>query len=100
SLTDIAASADMLLNISGHIALPPLLQGPRIKVYLDIDPGFTQFWHAEGNPGSRLEGHDHFYTIGENIGRADCMIPTSGTNWRITRQPVVLDDWPTNDSVN
>ena len=81
SLIDIAASADVLLNISGHVALPPLLHGPRIKVYLDIDPGFTQFWHAEGNAGSRLAGHDHFYTIGENIGQTDCMIPKSGINW-------------------
>jgi hypothetical protein len=93
SLIDIASSADLLLNISGHISLSPLMHGPRKRLYLDIDPGFTQFWHADGNPGSRLAGHDYFYTIGENIGQSECKVPTSGINWRTTRQPVVLDDW-------
>ena len=25
---------------------------------VDIDPGFTQFWHAEGLAGANVEGHD------------------------------------------
>jgi len=35
-----------------------------------------------------------FFTIGENIGKSDCPIPTGGIPWQPTRQPVVLDDWP------
>ena len=30
----------------------------RRKAYVDLDPGFTQFWHADGTGGARLEGHD------------------------------------------
>ena len=64
------------------------------KVYIDIDPGFTQFWHAEGNAGTRLAGHTDYFTIGENIGRPECPIPTGGIHWRLVRQPVVLEHWP------
>jgi hypothetical protein len=92
-LVDVCRSAVALVNISGHLALQSLLEAFRRKVYIDIDPGFTQYWHAEGNLGARLAGHTDFFTIGENIGRQECPIPTGGIPWRIVRQPVVLEDW-------
>ena len=64
------------------------------RIYIDLDPGYTQFWHAAGNPGPRLEGHNFYYTVGENIGRPCCSIPTGGIRWRPIRQPVVLEHWP------
>ena len=64
------------------------------RIYIDLDPGYTQFWHAAGNPGPRLEGHNFYYTVGENIGRPGCSIPTGGISWRPIRQPVVLEHWP------
>jgi hypothetical protein len=93
-LLDLAADTDLLINISGHLDLLPLMDRMRRKVYIDIDPGFTQFWHAAGTPGVRLAGHDDYFTIGENIGTPECLIPTSDIPWRPTRQPVVLGDWP------
>jgi hypothetical protein len=93
-LLDVAEAADLLVNISGHLRLEPLKRRLRRKVYIDQDPGFTQFWHAAGNAGPRLEGHDFYFTIGENIGTPACSIPTGKIRWRSTRQPVVLDDWP------
>jgi hypothetical protein len=93
-LLGIAESSALLLNISGHLDLEPLTKRIPRRAYIDLDPGFTQFWHADGNTGSRLEGHDFFFTVGENIGAGDCPIPTSGIRWRPTRQPVVLDHWP------
>jgi len=92
-LSEVAAEST-LVNISGHLALPRLFDAFRRRVMVDIDPGFTQFWHAEGLPGARVEGHDLHFTIGERIGSPDCPIPTSGVDWRPVRQPVVLDDWP------
>lgn len=94
---ELAESADLLVNISGHLSLAPLLRRIRRKAYVDIDPGFTQFWHADGEAGARLDGHDVYFTIGENIGTATCSIPTGDIRWRPTRQPVVLDDWPAVD---
>jgi hypothetical protein len=93
-LLDFAADADLLINITGHLTWARVKDRCRRRVYLDLDPGYTQFWHAAGNPGPRLGGHDHYYTVGENIGAADCPIPAGGIDWRPIRQPVVLDRWP------
>ena len=71
-----AARRDLLVNISGHLDLEPLMSRLRRKAYVDLDPGFTQFWHADGTGGARLEGHDVYFTVGENIGRPGCPIPT------------------------
>src|SRR5262249_34558175 len=93
-LLDLAAEADLLVNISGHLTLEPLKERFRRKAYIDEDPGFTQFWRAAGNKGLQLEGHDCYFTVGENIGVPDCCIPSGGIRWRPTRPFVVLDQWP------
>lgn len=89
-----AGAARVLLNVSGHLDWPPLVSRLANRVYLDIDPGFTQFWEAQGIGGARLAGHDAFVTIGLNVGAADCCIPTCGRDWIHVLPPVVLDDWP------
>jgi hypothetical protein len=91
---EVAEDADLLVNYSGHITAHEIMRRVSRKAYLDGDPGFTQFWHAQGNLGARLEGHDLYFTVGENIGSPDCPIPTLGLNWRPLPQPVVLDEWP------
>jgi hypothetical protein len=93
-LLDRAADAELLLNVTGHLTLEPLRSRPWRKVYVDLDPGYTQLWHAEGVGGSRLEGHDFYFTVGENVGTVGCPIPTGGIRWRPVRQPVLLDHWP------
>ena len=35
-----------------------------------------------------------YFTIGANIGKADCPIPTCGLEWKPVRPPVVLREWP------
>lgn len=92
-LLELAAEAT-LVNISGHLALPDLFGAFRKRIMVDIDPGFTQFWHAQGLAGARVEGHDLHFTIGELIGTPGCSIPSSGVEWIPVRPPVVLDDWP------
>jgi len=89
-----AAGARLLVNIGGHLHWPPVFAGPRQRVYVDIDPGFTQFWQAQGLVGPRLEGHDAHYTIGLNIGSPACPIPAGGIPWRHVLPPVVAADWP------
>jgi hypothetical protein len=96
-LVDLAPEA-ALVNISGHLTLPALFGAFRRRVMVDIDPGFTQFWHAQGLEGANVEGHDAYFTIGELIGTPECPIPTAGIDWLPVRQPVVLDDWPAVDA--
>jgi hypothetical protein len=97
-LLPVAEEARLLVNVSGHLDLPQLMERLRRKVYVDLDPGFTQFWHADGTAGARLEGHDEFFTVGENIGRPDCPIPSCGLDWKAVRPPVVLDEWPVGEA--
>jgi hypothetical protein len=91
-LLELAEAADLLLNVSGNLSWQPLLERLRSRAFVDLDPGFTQFWHAEG--AARLEAHDVYFTVGENIGKPGCSIPTDGIAWRPTRAPVVLEQWP------
>jgi hypothetical protein len=93
-LLEVAESAELLVNLSGHLTLEPLLSRVHRKAYVDVDPGFTQFWHADPGSGFRVGGHNFYFTIGENIGRPDCRIPVDDIPWRPIRQPVVLGDWP------
>jgi len=67
------------------------------RVFLDIDPGFGQMWQALGLHDP-FQGHDAFVTIGENIGQPGCEIPTCELDWITTRQPIVLDYWPSGSS--
>src|SRR5262245_36285172 len=64
---EVLAAADLLVNLSGHLTLEPLLAAVRRKVYVDVDPGYTQIWHADQATPFRVTGHDEYFTIGENI---------------------------------
>jgi hypothetical protein len=85
--------SDLVLNVMGYLNDPELLAMPRRRAFLDIDPGFTQMWHALGL-AEMVTGHDVYVTVAENIGSADCAIPTCGVDWVTTAPPVVLDQWP------
>jgi hypothetical protein len=71
-----------VIHLSGHLTSSRLFAAFRRRVMVDIDPGFTQFWHAEGLEGANVAGHDVHFTIGERIGRNDCPIPTAGIDCR------------------
>jgi hypothetical protein len=66
----------------------------RRRVFVDTDPGFTQFDMGGGRsaPGgvSPLDFDVHF-TYGVRIGEPDCPIPTHGLRWHPLRPPVSLD---------
>jgi hypothetical protein len=95
-LHDLASDADLLVNISGHLSIASLKDRFRRKVYIDLDPGFTQIWHATGSDVARLDGHDMYYTVGQRIGTPGCRIPTGGITWLPMRQPIVMNnDRPT-----
>ena len=89
-----AAEAELLVNPGGDLRHAEVKRYARRAVYIDVDPGFTQLWLASGRPVPRVEGHDVHFTIGENVGTPASDLPTSGIEWRHTRQPVVLDEWP------
>lgn len=93
-VADLAAEAEVLVNISGHLQLDPLKRAPRRRAYLDVDPGFTQIWAAAGSAAARLDGHHAYFTVGQNLGSTECSIPSAGIEWQPLPPPVCLDQWP------
>ena len=75
SLRRAAAESDCLINISGMLADPALTEPIPVRVYLDLDPGFNQLWHAAEGLDVGLDGHTHFVTIGLALGEKSCDIP-------------------------
>ena len=73
---------------------------PRRRVYIDSDPGFTQFACLSGPAEWRdtIDRCERLFTIGQCIGAADCPIPTLGREWSKTVAPVYLPHWPVSDS--
>jgi hypothetical protein len=89
-----ARQCDLLINISGMLTDPSLIESIPRRVYLDLDPAFNQLWHAVEGIDVRLDGHTHFVTVGRLIGTPGCDVPTCGRTWIPTLQPVVLPEWP------
>lgn len=92
----VAAEAALLVNLGGHLRLPRLLELFRCKVHVDLDPGYTQVWHDTGVEAG-IRGHDAYFTVGLNVGRPECDLPTDGIRWRPLPPPVVLADWSPQD---
>lgn len=89
-----ADTADIFINLSGVNPLRDIFVNIPIRVLLDTDPVFTQIRHlTEPAAMANALKHTHFFTFGENIGRACCSIPDDGFQWQATRQPVVLNLW-------
>jgi hypothetical protein len=82
-------------------AVTRVARGPRQRrVFIDIDPAFTQLRVAEADQGlcALLAEHDLHFTTGEHIGTPACTIPTGPFSWRPTRQPVAIEFWPLHPS--
>lgn len=90
---DLAGESALLVNISGNLSDEDMLRRFARRVYVDLDPGFTQTWHRDGQLGRQLDGYDGYFTVGLNIGSPDCLVPTAGIEWLPLPPPVVLGEW-------
>ena len=104
SVARTCAGADLFLNLSGACWLREPYRAARVKAYVDTDPGYSQAKIAAVDAGiadehvqfsvNLIRQHDVFFTLGEEIGRPGCRIPTGGIAWHPTRQPIALANWP------
>jgi hypothetical protein len=96
--------ADILLNVSGVLRSHTTYREARIMAYYDSDPLYTQALVMGVKEGKGTEWnqhivdwfwkHDVFFTMAENIHDPSCLIPNCGIDWKTTRQPITLPDWP------
>jgi hypothetical protein len=94
AIRDAARDSDVLLNVSGMLRYPDVLDRVQTRAYLDLDPAFAQLWHAAEGVDMHLDAHTHFVSVADAIGQPGCPIPTCGRDWLPTLPPVVLDQWP------
>ncbi len=104
ALARVCAGTDLFLNLSGSCWLREPYRAARRKAYVDTDPGYSQARIAAVDAGTADEDtrfsvdlirrHDVFFTLGEEIGRPGCLIPTCGLDWHPTRPPIVAANWP------
>jgi hypothetical protein len=90
----VAAEAEVLFNHSGHLGEGSLRQAPRHRVYVDLDPAYTQVWADDPSLSFSVAGHDTYVTVGLNVGDDSCPLPTGGIDWVPTLPPVALERWP------
>lgn len=90
----VCATADLVLNLGGVNPLRPWLAEIPVRALIDKDPVFTQIRHLnDAAARERAAGHTHFFSFGENIGRASST-PDDGFPWQPTRHPIALPEWP------
>ncbi len=98
---EVAASADLFLNISGACMIPENLSGACLKVFLDTDPGYNQIMMTERFAWSEnvdrwcssVDAHDRHFTYAENINGPDCLVPRLDYAWKTTRMPISIEHW-------
>jgi hypothetical protein len=98
---DFCKNADLFLHISASCWMREEYFEVRKVAFIDSDPMYTQAsvpgyvnGTVEEEERSRVEmlrQHHVFFTFAENIGAADCQIPTEIFHWIPTRQPVVME---------
>jgi hypothetical protein len=94
-IDELYKTSEAILNVTGGQELyEEHMQIPN-RLYVESDPFSSQVGFVNGNQDfiEQLNGHNHHFTFGENIGKPDCLIPSTPYNWHTTRQPVSLDCW-------
>jgi hypothetical protein len=90
-LLDFARDAGFLFNISGHFHQADLMAAVPHRVYVDLDPAFTQIWAQIYHSPMNLDPHDIFMSIGGKLGQPDCRAPLAGRAWLPIGVPVSLE---------
>jgi hypothetical protein len=89
-LVRFAEQSDVLWNM--HCAMDaPLLSHFRRKALIDVDPGHLQLSALHWDMG--IDGHDTFFTVGQNLNSPDCPVPRLGKHWQPFLPPMFLPFW-------
>jgi hypothetical protein len=86
---------DVHINLSGCVRDQELLHEIPVRIYVDLDPAFTQVWQNVDGHDLGMAGHTYFATVGWGVGTSACNVPVGTTTWHHIHPPVVLDHWAT-----
>jgi len=88
-----AADARLIVLLSGRFHHREIIARAKRRMYVDLDPGFTQIWQQRYGVDMNLSGHDVYCTVGLHLTAPDCPVPRCGIDWQVTVPPVVLKYW-------
>ena len=91
-LREFAQGADLFLNLSGHFKRPDLVESVAARVYVDLDPAFTQIWALVYGSPMNFAGHNAFWSVGLSMGRG-AVVPDTGHDWKPVLPPVCRRYW-------
>lgn len=91
-LREFAQGADLFLNLSGHFKRTDLVAGAAARVYVDLDPAFTQIWAKVYGSAMNFPGHNAFWSVGLAMGRG-ARVPDTGHDWKPVCPPVCQRYW-------
>jgi len=91
-LREFARGADLFLNLSGHFKRPDLVEGVAARVYVDLDPAFTQIWAKVYGSPMNFAGHNAFWSVGLSMGRG-AVVPDTGHDWKPVVPPICRTYW-------
>ena len=77
--TAFAADADLLVNLAGTLRDARVLEAVRRRLLVDLDPAFTQLWHAQGVDVG-IDAHDRFVALDR------CLEPDPAPARRVLRR--------------
>lgn len=92
ALREFAQGADLFLNLSGHFKRPDLVERAGARVYVDLDPVFTQIWAKVYQSPMNFAGHNAFWSVGLSMGRG-AVVPDTGHVWKPVVPPVCRRFW-------
>lgn len=91
-LRKFADGADLFLNLSGHFKRPDVVERVASRVYVDLDPAFTQIWAKVYQSPMNFAGHNAFWSVGLSMGRG-AVVPDTGHEWKPVLPPVCRRFW-------
>jgi hypothetical protein len=89
-IEEVFRTADVYIDFGANNAWAEEALSSASRVWIDGDPGFTQFRLSNNlAQGIPVPAFDYYYTNGKNVGRDGNVIPTAGIKWRHFYSPVV-----------
>ncbi len=89
AIKEVFKRADLYIENGAHGAWQEDSGSASLRIYIDVDPAFTQHkFFKDRAQGRAVPAFDGYYTNGMNVGKPGNIIPPAGINWGYIFNPV------------
>lgn len=94
-IDDVLHRSELFIDMGTHGTWDREMRWSAHRAYIDGEPGFTQFrWATDPKDAPAPGAFDRYFTVGQNVGRPNCLVPTCGIDWVPVLYPVVPRMFP------